>query len=105
MKSELLSMRDAAAYCGLAYETFRQYANAGLVAAVRYPGKDGQPRRKRQFLPADLNAFIAANRGPGPGPIENEQRAEAADNVARFKRGQPSANVYEKGWHERVARK
>lgn len=101
----LLKMKASAAYIGVSYETFRQYVCAGLIPAIQYPKPDGTPRRTKQFLVDDLDRFIVANRGPEVGPIENVEPAEAAENVAQFKRGRTSSKVYERGWHQRVARK
>lgn len=100
-----LKMRASAEYVGVSYETFRQYVRNGLIPAVQYPRLDGAPRRTKQFLIEDLDRFILANRGPERGPIEKREPVEVVGNVAQFKRGRTSEKTYERGWHQRVARK
>lgn len=93
--SDLLDMKSAAEYLAIDYETFREYANLGMVAAVRYPslvkGKKGSPRRKRLFRKETLDKFIAE--------CEQQPVGTKVGTNSRV----PKAGNYRKGWESEVS--
>ena len=58
----ILSLRDAAAYCGVSYRMMQYFVNVGTVPRVNYPSKDGKPVRKALIDRRDLDEFIERNK-------------------------------------------
>ncbi len=54
-QQRLLTLKEAANYCGMPYKSFCEWFRTGKISSV--PSRPGSPRRK--ILPEQLEQFIA----------------------------------------------
>jgi excisionase family DNA binding protein len=59
----LLSLKDAATYCGVSYWTVREWVDSGFLPAYRLPAAErGKDSKLLRVAVSDLDAFIDSAR-------------------------------------------
>jgi hypothetical protein len=111
--TQLLTVKEAAAYLRISSKTLRVYERRGDVQSVRYPSIDGEgPRRKRLFIQASLDKFLAEciqgavlDAGHNTGHNEDPQPSQVVQNEdipTHGQQGRKNGNVH---WMESRAAK